>query len=157
MRRAKVDSNQKEIVSAFREMGCTVQHLHTVGMGCPDIVVGLHGVNLLVEIKDGSLPPSGRKLTRDEQGWHNLWRGQVCVIESVADAANLVLEVNMNNEKTINRSKGKLVDDPCPVCGYKLVRNDEGEEWCIHPLCDYGIEILRSGTVSRVEKNVQSK
>jgi len=86
----KVDQNQKVIVAALRDVGCTVQLLHTVGRGCPDIIAGTHGVNYLIEIKNGELSPSRQKLTPDEQGWHNLWRGQVDVVNSIEQALNLV-------------------------------------------------------------------
>ena len=49
----KVDSNQTRVVKALRELGATVQHLHAVGKGCPDIVVGYKNRNYLLEIKDG--------------------------------------------------------------------------------------------------------
>jgi DNA-binding NarL/FixJ family response regulator len=39
-RAAKVDANQTEITAALRQMGATVQHIHTVGKGCPDLLVG---------------------------------------------------------------------------------------------------------------------
>lgn len=85
-RAAKVDGNQRQIVAALRGVGCSVQHLHAVGQGCPDILVGKNGVNVLMEIKDGSLPPSRRALTDDEAEWHQLWRGQVCTVNSVDEA-----------------------------------------------------------------------
>lgn len=86
MRAAKVDANQAEIVDALRKVGCTVQLLHMVGKGCPDLLVGRHGVNLLIEVKDGSKSPSARKLTPDQVGWHDCWRGQVVVACSVDEA-----------------------------------------------------------------------
>ena len=92
-RAAKADANQGEIVQALRQMGATVQHLHTVGKGCPDLLVGWHGVNLFLEIKDGNKPPSKRKLTPDEQAWHATWRGQVAIVESVEDAVRLLNSV----------------------------------------------------------------
>jgi Holliday junction resolvase len=85
-RRAKVDANQREIVKALRKLGCSVQSLASLGAGCPDLLVGTHGVNLLLEVKDGSLPPSRRKLTIEEELWHKYWRGSVRVIESVDEA-----------------------------------------------------------------------
>lgn len=88
--RAKVDGNQAEIVKALRGVGCSVQHLHTVGKGCPDILVGRDGMNILMEIKDGSLPPSRRALTDDEAEWHDAWRGSVCVVKSVEDALTAI-------------------------------------------------------------------
>ena len=39
----RVDNNQTQIVKALRDMGCTVEHLHAVGKGCPDIIVGFKG------------------------------------------------------------------------------------------------------------------
>jgi len=49
--RAKVDANQKQIVNALRKCGYSVLHLHTLGKGAPDIVVGVSGMNYLFEIK----------------------------------------------------------------------------------------------------------
>lgn len=74
-RAAKVDANQPAIVAALREIGATVQPLHTVGQGCPDLLVGYQGKTLLMEVKDGSKPPSARKLTPDQQVWHAGWQG----------------------------------------------------------------------------------
>jgi len=62
----RVDNNQVQIVKALRDMGCTVEHLHAVGKGCPDIVVGFKGKNLLLEIKDGDK----KVLTPDQVNWH---------------------------------------------------------------------------------------
>ena len=92
-RAAKADANQGEIVQALRQMGASVQHLHTVGAGCPDLLVGFRGVNLLVEVKDGEKVPSKRKLTPDEERWHDNWRGQVAIVESVDDAVALLSSV----------------------------------------------------------------
>ena len=92
-RAAKVDANQAIITQALRQMGATVTPTHTVGNGFPDLAVGFQGVTLLVEIKDGSKPPSKRKLTPDEQEWHDNWRGQVAIVESVEDAIELLNRV----------------------------------------------------------------
>ena len=89
-RAAKVDANQPEIVAALRAVGATVQPLHAVGKGCPDILVGLQGRNWLIEIKDGAKRPSERTLTPDQVEWHRVWRGQVSVAESVEDALKIV-------------------------------------------------------------------
>jgi hypothetical protein len=85
MRAAKIDENQPEIVSCLRELGYSVQHLHTVGGGVPDLLVGKFGKNWLIEVKDGSKPPSKRALTHDQLRWHNLWLGQVSIVCSVDD------------------------------------------------------------------------
>lgn len=85
-RSARIDRNQREIVSALREHGATVQPLHMIGQGCPDALIGYKGKNLLFEIKDGLLVPSRRALTADEMAWHVTWEGQVCVVDSVESA-----------------------------------------------------------------------
>jgi len=86
MRAARVDANQAEIVDALRKVGCTVQPLHAVGQGVPDLLVGYRGNNVLIEVKDGSKPPSARKLTPDQVKWHGDWRGHVAVVSTVAEA-----------------------------------------------------------------------
>ena len=92
-RNAKADDNQPQIVKAFRQLGYSVAHTHTIGKGFPDIVIGRAGVNTLVEIKDGSKVKSQRQLTNDEKEFHEAWRGTVVIIESVED----VIEFSKNN------------------------------------------------------------
>lgn len=87
---SRVDSNQAEIVQALRQMGCSVECLHSVGSGIPDLLVGLNGINLLLEVKDGSKPPSKQKLTIDQVIWHEEWRGQVQIVKSVEHAIRIV-------------------------------------------------------------------
>lgn len=85
-RAAKVDANQAQIVDALRSCGASVQPLHMVGSGVPDLLVGYRGRTALIEIKDGSLPPSKRQLTDDQLRWHGAWSGGalavVCDVES---------------------------------------------------------------------------
>ena len=96
MRRAsRVDANQSAIVKALREIGATVQVLSAVGQGCPDLAVGYHGVNVLLEAKDGSKTPGNRVLTADEAKWHKTWGGQVAVVLSPEDAQRVVIRVAM--------------------------------------------------------------
>lgn len=82
MRAARIDANQTQIVKALRKAGCTVQHLHSVGKGCPDLLVGRAGVNYLLELKDGAKSPSEQKLTPDQVIWHSEWGGSVAVVNS---------------------------------------------------------------------------
>lgn len=91
MKAPKVDANQGEIVEALRKVGCSVQLLHMVGKGCPDLLVGWQGLNIAIEVKDGSKPPSARKLTPDQQQWHDTWRGQVTVVCSADEALKAVI------------------------------------------------------------------
>jgi len=89
-RAAAVDANQTAIIRALRKAGVSVQPLHTVGQGCPDIIAGFRGVNYLLEIKDGSKSPSARGLTDAQLRWHVLWSGHVSIAESVDDALGIV-------------------------------------------------------------------
>jgi hypothetical protein len=85
-RAAKVDDNQAEIVEALKAVGCSVQSLAAVGDGVPDLLVGLRGKNLLMEIKDGSKPPSRRRLTPDQLKFMSRWKGHVCVVINFEEA-----------------------------------------------------------------------
>lgn len=89
-RAAKIDRNQPEIVSALRAAGVTVQPLHSVGMGCPDLLCGFKGRNVLLEVKDGARPPSERRLTDAQVEWHAGWRGDVAVVETIEQALTAV-------------------------------------------------------------------
>lgn len=89
-RAAKVDDNQTEIVEALRKAGASVQPLHAVGKGCPDILCGFRGTNYAIEIKDGSKPPSARGLTDAQRRWHIHWNGQKAIAESVDDALRII-------------------------------------------------------------------
>lgn len=89
-RAARTDSNHAEIVEALRRAGASVQSLAAVGSGCPDLLVGHRGRNVLLEVKDGSKSPSRRKLTPDEHVWHARWNGQVVTVESVEQALKAV-------------------------------------------------------------------
>jgi hypothetical protein len=85
-RAAKVDRNQAEIVAALRRLGATVQPLHAVGQGCPDLLVGFRGSNYLLEIKDWQASASDRVLNAGQVEWHGGWKGQVAKVETVEAA-----------------------------------------------------------------------
>lgn len=69
-RAAKIDDNHWQIVSALKAAGCFVQSLAAVGGGVPDLLVVRAGNIYLLELKDGSKPPSARELTREQRAWH---------------------------------------------------------------------------------------
>lgn len=85
----RTDHNQIEIMKALRILSATVQSLHIVGRGCPDLVIGYRGVNLLAEVKS----EKGR-LTDLERKWFETWRGQVEIIRSVEEAAAILNKVS---------------------------------------------------------------
>ncbi len=78
---ARVDANQPEVVKKLRKAGYSVQHLHTIGQGCPDLLVAKSGVNVLVEVKQ-----PGKDLTVDERIWREKWQGLVLIVYGGDDA-----------------------------------------------------------------------
>lgn len=91
MRRApRLDANHAAIVAALRAAGATVQSLAAVGDGCPDLLVGFAGHNYLIEVKDGTKPPSARRLTPEQERWHAAWAGQAAIVSSLAGVRDLL-------------------------------------------------------------------
>lgn len=66
----RTDGNHAAILRVMREAGAWVVDTSRVGSGFPDAMVWHRGILSLCEIKDGSLPPSRRKLTLAEQLFH---------------------------------------------------------------------------------------
>lgn len=140
MRARRTDDNQTEIVNTFRKLGCSVHVTSMLGDGFPDVVVGFRGINYLVEIKDGTKKPSARKLTPDEQIWHDQWRGQVCIVQSIQDVIDLVGYFDRN--EPLERKQGEYISDHCPYCNCMMIGNVDNEKWCANPSCDYGIIVM---------------
>lgn len=88
----RIDANQRAIVEALRQLGATVQSLADVGKGCPDLLVGYKGRNLLVEVKDGEKCASRQMLTPAEADWGCRWRGQLVILRSVDEAVSWLLK-----------------------------------------------------------------
>ena len=84
---ARVDSNQREIVDALRRVGCRVLLLHRQGAGCPDILVGKAGRNVLMEIKTEC-----GELTEAEEEFMMYWPGEAHIVRSVEDALHIMRE-----------------------------------------------------------------
>ena len=84
---AKVDTNQQPIVRDLRNIfgPDVVLDLSAVGRGCPDIMVGVRGRNLLMEIKTDK-----GKLTADQVYFHREWGGQVHIVRTLDDALNVI-------------------------------------------------------------------
>lgn len=96
----KVDANQAEIIAAFRELGCSVHDCSGVGDGFPDLVVGLVGVNLLVECKTES-----GVLTPEQVRFMEEWRGVAYVIRSAQEARDLVIQTRREIAKRGGRGQ----------------------------------------------------
>ena len=88
-RRARVDGNQASITAALRKLGCVVTPIHQLGHGVPDLLISWRQAWYVLELKDGSLPESRRRLTPDEKKWIGAQRAPVYLVQSVTDALNL--------------------------------------------------------------------
>lgn len=88
-RAASVDSNQPSIVDWARKLGFSVTVTSPLGNGFVDVVLGKFGFSFCAEIKDPAKPPSKRKLTPDEQKWHDNWQGHKCILETSDDVVRL--------------------------------------------------------------------
>ena len=84
-RRDRTDRNHQECLNLLRKLGFSAHSTHMVKDGFPDIVAGKVGMNFLIEVKDGSLVPSKRKLTVDEEKFNSEWKGSIEVVESIDD------------------------------------------------------------------------
>ena len=100
------DANEPEIIAALEAVGVSVQALNAKGV--PDLLLGVAGGNILLEVKDGDKPPSARKLTPDQVAWHEGWRGQVQVANSTDEALSLVQDIR---EAIAERAAKRWADD----------------------------------------------
>lgn len=85
-----MDRNHGQIVAALRAVGASVESLAAAGSGFPDLAVGYHGRNYLLEVKDGSKSASRKRLRPSQVDWHAAWRGQVAVVETVDQALRVI-------------------------------------------------------------------
>lgn len=86
-----LDANHRLVVKALRDAGILVKSLAGVGDGCADLLTAFRGVLVLLEVKDGSLPPSARKLTKAEAEFVATWPC-VYVVTSPEEAVRVVIE-----------------------------------------------------------------
>jgi hypothetical protein len=92
-RAAKTDANHAEIRDGLRQIpGVTVKDTSNIGGGFPDLVVGLRGKTVLMELKDGAKVPSARKLTSAQRAFVDNWTGgTIFVVESLEQATAVVM------------------------------------------------------------------
>ena len=83
----RVDSNQKEIVKAFKDLGCSVFDTSRVGQGFPDLLVGRNKKTVLVEIKSSEKAV----FTTAQELFMMNWKGSTVVrINDIEGAIRLV-------------------------------------------------------------------
>ena len=103
-RAARVDGNHSDIKRDFELLGCSVADTSGAGDGFPDLVVGFvtshfpFKVNVLVEVKDGSKPPSERKLTPKQKIFHDNWIGPIEIVKDQEDVIRVVRKYRNGNE-----------------------------------------------------------
>ena len=85
---ARTDANHKEISKIFESLGWSVLDIHQIP-NCADIIVGKLMHNVVIEIKDGSKPPSKRKLTPGEIKFKDRWRGDYRIVTCLQDVIDL--------------------------------------------------------------------
>lgn len=94
MKHGRRDANHAEIKSAFLSVGCSVHDTADVGDGFPDLVVGVAGANLLVEVKT----PTGEH-TPEQVRFFDEWRGSHYTVRSTDQAIALVMSVRRSMRK----------------------------------------------------------
>ena len=88
-RAARRDDNESGIIKAMRACGAFVKPINDEGTF--DLLVWYNGHTLVLEVKDGSKPPSARRLTDAEQKFHDEWPGNnLYVVKSVQEALDLL-------------------------------------------------------------------
>jgi hypothetical protein len=78
-------------MDALRAAAMKPHSTASLGGGFPDLVVGFRGINVMLEIKDGSKVLSAQSLTADEKTFHATWPGQVSVVSSAEEAISAVV------------------------------------------------------------------
>jgi hypothetical protein len=85
---AKVDRNHVQIVEAFRQHPqVSVFSTARLGGGVPDLILGVDGWTIPVEVKVGK-----KKLNRLQQAWHEAWHGTPVVIVRTVEEANVLVQ-----------------------------------------------------------------
>lgn len=82
----KPDENQGEIVQALENIGCSVYDASRVGGSFPDLVVGIRGLTILLEVKT----ERGR-VRKEQTKWHENWRGCTFIVRSPMEAIDVVM------------------------------------------------------------------
>lgn len=97
MRGNRIDANQPDVVSDLRKLGMSVAITSSLGGGFPDLVVGTHNRNYLVELKDPSKPQSARKLTPAERKFRDVWRGNYVLALRTEDIVEAIKQDQKGN------------------------------------------------------------
>lgn len=75
---------------ALRTAGAAVTDTSGIGEGFPDLVVSYRNRWFLIEVKDGSKPPSARKLRGGQKTWAAKQHADVHVVKSLEEALSVL-------------------------------------------------------------------
>ena len=89
MRAKRTDRNLTQIVDLFRSLGCSVDVTNDIW----DLTIGIAGKTVLVEVKDGALSPSKKRLTPRADLFRRHWKGAYRVVENDDEARLVVMEL----------------------------------------------------------------
>ena len=90
-RAARRDENEPEVVAYLVAAGCSVERLSASGV--PDLLVGYHGRNHLVEVIGPGKAKNHRArkgLTPAQVEWHGEWRGTTDTVRSLDEVQSMV-------------------------------------------------------------------
>lgn len=101
---SKKDTSQAPIEAFLKQLQISYVSLHFVGEGFPDMIVGVFGINVLIEIKSHEKS----KLRPNQEKFHAEWGGSVFRADSVEDVADILLVHedrirNQNDQQLIGR------------------------------------------------------
>lgn len=85
---ARKDRNHNEIAALFVSLGWSVWDTSQL-KNSADMVVARCGITIVVEVKDGLLAPSARKLTPGEQKFKDSWKGAYEIVEFPGDVLRI--------------------------------------------------------------------
>ena len=88
-RAARTDANKDQIVAVLLAGGCSVYDLRQP----VDLLVGANQRTMLVEIKNGGHPPSGRKYTKAQQAFMATWKGGPVATVTDIEGARMVVRM----------------------------------------------------------------
>jgi len=95
-RAARTDGNHKQMVEAFRSLGCSVKSLASTGEGVPDLLLAIQGNTWLVEVK----MPKG-KPTEDQIEFAKHWQGKIAIARNFEEAQSIVAQMKTKDVKCI--------------------------------------------------------
>jgi hypothetical protein len=124
------DGNHGKVMAVFEAL-CPVVEDHSQGdHGYDAIIRTSRGVVYVVEIKDGSQPPSKRRLTDSEKAAMARWGWQFALVESERDAERLARGDAFGKETDKrNERRAELTAKPfTPEASRELERIDDAEE-----------------------------